>query len=62
MGRHQGLEALVDADVKAGLTELLFDVDFAEVDEGLEVGSHPGDLGSGEAALGDVDGLAGEVG
>ncbi len=52
----------VDADVEAGLLELLFDVEFALLDEGEEVGAEPGDLGEGEAVLGDVDGLAGEVG
>ena len=47
--------------MEAGLLELLFDVDLALVDEGLQVGAHPGDLREGEAAFSDVDGLAGEV-
>ena len=56
-----GEEAFVNGDVEAGLLELLFDIDLALVDEGLKVGAEPGDLDAGEAALGDVDGLAGEV-
>ena len=60
-GGRGGDVAAVDADVEAGLLELLFDVDLALVDERLEVGPHPCDLGDGEAVLGDVDGLAGEV-
>ena len=59
--RHDGEEVFVDADVKAGLLKLFFDVDLALADERLEVGAEPGDLGSGESAFGDVDGLAGEV-
>ena len=53
--------AFVDADVEAGLLELLFDVDLTLLDEGLEVGAHPGNLGEGEAMLCNVDCLAGEV-
>ncbi len=54
--------ALVDADVEAGLLELLLDVDLARLDERQEIAAKPGDLRHGEAVLGDVDGLAGEMG
>src|ERR1700722_8003647 len=54
--------ALVDTDVEAGLLELLLDVDLALLDERQEIAAQPGDLGHGEAVLGEVDGLAGEMG
>jgi len=54
-------EVFIDADVEAGLLELLLDVDLAGVDEGAEIGAHPGNLCDGQAFFGDVDGLAGEV-
>ena len=57
-GRQVGL---VDADVEAGLLELLFDVDLAILNQRRQVGAHPCDLWQGKAALGDVHGLAGEV-
>ena len=52
----------VDADVEAGLLEFFFDVYLTLLDEGEEVAAHPGDLGEGEAVLGDVYGLASEMG
>lgn len=55
-------EVLVDADVETGLMELLLNIDLTEVDKRLQVSSHPRDLGAREAAFGDVDGLAGQVG
>jgi hypothetical protein len=48
--------------VEAGLLELFFDIDFAGILEGDEPGAHPADLLAGEAAFGDVDSGAGEVG
>ena len=42
--RHDGEEVPVDADVKAGLLKLFFDVDLALADERLQVGAEPGDL------------------
>ena len=48
--------------MEAGLLELLFDVDLALLDERQQVAAQPCDLGEGEAVLGDVDGLAGEMG
>jgi len=61
-GRRGGGQIFfVDADVEAGLLELLFDVDLAFLNERKKVAAHPGDLGAGEAVLGEVDGLAGEM-
>lgn len=53
--------ALVDADVEAGLLELLFDVNLALLHEREQVTAHPGDLGEREAVLCEIHGLAGEV-
>jgi hypothetical protein len=47
--------------VKAGLLELLFDVDLAFLNKRKKVAAHPGDLSAREAVLGEVDGLAGEM-
>lgn len=48
--------------MEAGLLELFFDVDAAAFDEGEEISAEPGDFREGHPALGDVDGLTGEVG
>lgn len=53
---------LVDADVKAGLLELLFNINLAFLHERQKIAAQPGDLGEGEAVFRDVDGLTGEVG
>ena len=47
--------------MEAGLLELLFDVDFALLDERQKVAAHPGDLGERESMLCEIHGLAGEV-
>ena len=60
--RGGGKIFFVDADVKAGLLELLFDVDFSLLHQRQKVAAQPGDLGEREAVLGDVDSLTGEVG
>lgn len=52
----------VYADVEAGLLEFLFDIDFTFLYERQEIAAHPGDFGEGEAVLGEIDGLSGEVG
>ncbi len=48
--------------MEAGLLELLFDIDFAFLHERQQIAAHPGDFGEGEAVLGEIDGLSGEVG
>lgn len=52
----------VDADMKAGLLELLFDVDLAALDEGKQISAEPCDLGERETMFREVDGLSGEMG
>ena len=53
--------AAVDRDVEAGLVELLFHVDLAGGLQGQEPGTHPRDLGLGQALLADVDGGSRQV-
>ena len=48
--------------MKAGLLKLFFDIDAAVFDEGKKVAAEPGDFREGHPALGDVDGLSGEMG
>ena len=51
----------INADVEAGLLELLFYVNLARLDERHQVAAHPGDLRDGHAALAEVKGLPGEM-
>jgi hypothetical protein len=59
--RLRGQILLVDADVEAGLLELLFYVNLALLHEGEKIAAEPRDLGERQSVFGDVDGLTGEV-